>query len=103
MRSHDSSAEQLPPGEQAHRDAIIERACQAFDRDCPELLPEHAGQWVAYHGDHRIAIGPTRAELWQECLRRGLPDGEFWLFSVQPVIGVEVMGMGGATIECIDP
>jgi hypothetical protein len=103
MMPHDANAESLSAEEEARRNAIVDQACQAFDRDCPELLAEHRGEWVAYHGDRRIAFGPTHAELWQECERRGMPDGEFWLFNIQPVEGVEVMGLGGAVIEYIDP
>jgi hypothetical protein len=103
MMPQDANAEPLSAEEEARRTTIIAQACQAFERDCPELLAEHRGEWVAYHGDRRIALAPTRAELWQECVRRGLPDGQFWLFDIQPVEGVEVMGLGSAVIEYVDP
>jgi hypothetical protein len=35
-------------------------------------------------------------------LRRGLPEGEFWVFDVQPLIGVENIGMGMTKMEYFD-
>src|SRR5262249_46130486 len=43
--------------------AILE-AQATFWRDLPELLRERRGQWVAYHGAHRIGVGATKAALW---------------------------------------
>jgi hypothetical protein len=53
--------------------AILE-AQEAFQRDLPALLGERRGQWVAYHGDHRIGFGRTQDALWEECLRQGYHD-----------------------------
>jgi hypothetical protein len=78
--------------EGAWNEALIEQAWEAFQREAPLLIPEHAGEWVAYHGEKRLAFAPTRAEAWQACLDRGLPVGEFWVFDVQPILGVEVIG-----------
>jgi len=82
--------------------ALIQQAYLAFERDAPSLCREHSGEWVAYHGDERIGLAATRAEAWQECLRRGLPEGEFWVFDIQPIIAVEA-GSLGLTTEYSDP
>jgi hypothetical protein len=64
----------------------IEQAQQAFRRDLPELLKlkNSARQWVAYAGDRRVALGRTKTELYQECLRRGLGRGTFVVRSIEP-------------------
>jgi hypothetical protein len=91
-----------PADDQARKDELIQRAYLAFERDAPALCREHTGEWVAYHGDRRVGCAKTRAEAWQECLRLGLPEGEFWVFDIQPVIGVEAAGLG-MTAEHFDP
>jgi hypothetical protein len=98
-------AVELPPSpevpdkgsEQARKDALIQQASLAFERDVTQLLADHTGEWVAYHGGRQIGLARTRSEAWQECVRLGLPEGEFWVFHIQPIIGVEVIGMGWTT------
>lgn len=75
-------AGRLPPDETAAEiPPAILRAMRAFWRDLPELLRHRRdrGRWVAYHGDERIDLGKTRAEVYQRCLRRGLRLGEFYV------------------------
>jgi Family of unknown function (DUF5678) len=81
--------------EGAWNEALIEQAWEAFQREAPLLIPEHAGEWVAYHGEKRVGFARTRAEVWQACLDKGLPEGEFWVFNVQPILGDEVIGSCG--------
>jgi len=54
---------------------------QAFWRDLPGLLKRKWGRrrFVAYHGDQRIGFVRTQTELYQECFRRGLQRGEFYV------------------------
>jgi hypothetical protein len=68
----------VPPG--------IRRSQEAFWRDLPELLKskKNRGKWVCYHGDERIGIARTQAELIRECLRRGLHDDEYDLDVIEP-------------------
>lgn len=73
-------------------EALIEQAWEAFQREAPLLIPGHAGEWVAYHGEQRVGFARTRAEAWQACLDQGLPEGEFWVLNVQPVLGEDVIG-----------
>src|SRR4051812_45122381 len=82
------------PAEQARRDALIWKAWYTFQREYPDLFATHPGEWVAYHGKKQVGLGPSREELWQQCLRQGLPEGEFWVFSLDPIVGEERIGMG---------
>jgi hypothetical protein len=56
---------------------MITKSIEAFRRDLPEMLKKHRGRWVAYHGDERIGFGRRKADLYDECRRRGLTDDEF--------------------------
>jgi hypothetical protein len=60
---------------------LMLRSQQAFWRDLPELLKDkrHQGKWVAYHGEERVAFGRSDIEAYQECFRRGLESGEFYV------------------------
>jgi hypothetical protein len=71
-----AAAAELPP--------LIRLAQQTFRRELPELLRERPGQWVAYHGEERIALGRSKRELCQECLRRGIAADAFLVCSIEP-------------------
>jgi hypothetical protein len=64
---------------------LMLRSMQAFWRDLPELLKlkSKKKQWVAYQGDGQIGFGKTQTELYQECLRRGLQRGQFYVGKIQ--------------------
>jgi hypothetical protein len=66
-----------PPG----IDPLTLRSMQAFWRDLPELLrnKRNKGKWAAYHGDERVGVGKSQTEMYQECFRRGLQRGEFYV------------------------
>ncbi len=52
----------------------------------PELLlklESKTRQWVAYHGDERIGFGRTDVDAYQECFRRGLQRGEFFVAMIE--------------------
>lgn len=55
----------------------IARSLAAFRRDLPQLLGEHAGEWVAYHHDERVGFDKSKTELYRRCLDRGMNRGEF--------------------------
>jgi len=57
------------------------RSQQAFWRDLPELLKDKRkrGKWVAYHGEEQVASPRSYNEVYQECFRRGLERGEFYV------------------------
>jgi len=75
-------SEAIPP--------LVELSQNAFRRDLPRLLREYPRQWVAYHGDEQVAVGPSKRQLYQECLRRGLRVGEFVVRSIEPEVPREV-------------
>jgi hypothetical protein len=88
--------EQPPSGElpPASVSPLIQSAEDAFRRDLPQLLYEHPGQWVAYQGHQQIGFAPTKQQLYQECLNRGLQRGEFLILSVEPEMGELMFGPG---------
>jgi hypothetical protein len=66
--------------------AGIRASQEAYWRDLPELLKQKlpGRPWVAYHRGERIGFSETDAELYQECERRGIPRGEFYVDRVEP-------------------
>jgi hypothetical protein len=68
----------------------IQQSQSAFRRDLPQLLRERYRQWVAYHGDERIGFSPSKRQLYQECLRRGLQPGTFVVRSIEPEVPREI-------------
>ena len=59
----------------------IRRSQEAYWRDLPRLLPLRSRErrWVAYHGDERVGFGRTQAELYRECIRRGLKVNDIYI------------------------
>lgn len=66
---------------------LMPRSQRAFWHDLAELLPlkSRKRRWVAYHGGERMGFGRTDRELCQECLRRGLQRGEFYVGFLEPL------------------
>jgi hypothetical protein len=85
------SSDERPP---AGVSPLIVWADEAFRRDLPQLLSERPGQWVAYHGHQQIGFGPTKQQLYQECLSRGLQRDEFLVLSIEPEMGDLMFGPG---------
>jgi hypothetical protein len=59
---------------------------EAYWRDLPQLLSlksEHR-QWVAYHRNERVGFGRTMAELYEECMGRGLKTHDFYVDRLEP-------------------
>jgi hypothetical protein len=77
-----AEAPQRPAG-QPHPEVppMILRSQQAFWRDLPRLLMDRRNhrKWAAYHGDERVAIARSKVDAYQECFRRGLSRGEFYV------------------------
>jgi hypothetical protein len=57
------------------------QSMQGYWRDLPELLKlkSRKHRWVGYQGDQRICTGRTDLDVYQECFRRGLRRGEFYV------------------------
>jgi hypothetical protein len=95
------AAAPLRPAGQPHPEIppMILRSQQAFWRDLPGLLMDRRNhrKWAAYHGEERVAIARSKVDAYQECLRRGLNRGEFYVgkLDVHPD-GIPPWG----TIEC---
>ena len=49
----------------------LTRSYQAFLRDLPSLLGQYEGQWAAYAGDQRLSIGPSKRDLYRQCIAAG--------------------------------
>ena len=62
----------------------VVQARAAFRRSLPQLLQDHAGRWVAYHGERRVAVGDSKTGLYQQCLNQGLRRGDFLVLRVEP-------------------
>ena len=77
-----AGAPQRPAG-QPHPEIppMILRSQQAFWRDLPGLLMDRRNhrKWAAYHGEERVAIARSEVDAYQECFRRGLNRGEFYV------------------------
>jgi len=67
---------------------VLDARCE-FLRDLPELLKTNKGDWAAYTKDRRIGCGPSKRELYQNCLDRGLKEGEFVVCSIEPEVPSE--------------
>jgi hypothetical protein len=70
-----TSREDLHARDQVSPD--IREARAAFQRALPGLLASHFRQWVAYHGSEQAGFAQSKADLYAECLRRGIPRGQF--------------------------
>jgi hypothetical protein len=103
MNSNKPASAPMPPGVPAAADTElpqaslevppgIQRSQEAFRRELPLLLqnPRLYRQWVAYRGEERISIAPSKRQLYQECLRRGMREDEFVVRRILPEVPREV-------------
>ena len=77
-----AGAPERPAGEPHPEIApLMLQSQQAFWRDLPGLLLDRRNhrKWAAYHGEDRVAIARSEVDAYQECLRRGLKRGEFYV------------------------
>jgi hypothetical protein len=61
---------------------LREAARKQFDHDLPQLLHEHFGDWVLYHGDRQVAFARHTGELYDTCRQQHLPLEEVMLFEI---------------------
>jgi hypothetical protein len=64
--------------------AGIAASRQAFRDELPQLLREHAGQWVAYHRKQCLGFSTSQRALYKECLDRGFSLDEVLVCSIEP-------------------
>ena len=76
-----------------------QQALAAYERDLPDMLPTSRGQWVAYHGEQQIGVGPSNARLYDEALSRGFSPDEIAICQIEPLGGKEIIGMGMLAAE----
>jgi hypothetical protein len=69
---------------------MIRLAHSAFQRDLPLLIKNHRHQWVAYHGDRRVAIGTSKRRLFQQCRHQELRPEEFMVRLIEPEFPEEI-------------
>lgn len=58
-------------------------ALDRFRKDLEELLQDHSGQWAAYGPDGRIALGPSKTDVYQRCKETGREPSEFIVRKIQ--------------------
>ena len=81
---------------------LFAQSVRAFFRNVEELAKRYDGKWAAFHGDELIAIGRTKTGLWQDCLRRGLKNGEFAVLGIYPGASLEVDDTYWDAVEACD-
>jgi hypothetical protein len=95
-----AGAPQRPTGQPHPKiSPLMLRSQEAFSRDLPGLLTDRRThrKWAAYHGDERVAIARSEVDAYQECFRRGLNRGEFFVGKLEAdPDGIPPWG----TIEC---
>jgi len=64
---------------------LMLQSMQAFWRELPELLKQKSKSrlWVGYHADERVCFGPDDIDVYQECFRRGLQRGQFYVGKIE--------------------
>jgi hypothetical protein len=82
---------------------IGDQAWAAYQRGLPALLKSSPDQWVAYHGDRQLGVGPLPTRLYDECVASGVSPSELVICRIQPLgDGQEFLGMGACWIEAGD-
>jgi hypothetical protein len=57
----------------------IAEAIATFRRAIPQLFESHRGEWVAYRGGELLGFGPSKDDLFNEWLRRGVGRREIFI------------------------
>jgi hypothetical protein len=63
---------------------LVAQAQEAFHRDLHDLLIDHRGQWVAYHGVEQVGFSESTMDLYHEGSRRGIKLNEFVVRRIDP-------------------
>ncbi|MBA4067408.1 MAG: hypothetical protein C0501_27600 [Isosphaera sp.] len=81
MSAEKSTAGANPPAEPEYvcppLPSGIVKALRVFKAHFPELLKKHPRRWVACDGERVLYVGDSQQVLFDKCLKRGIPDGEF--------------------------
>jgi hypothetical protein len=76
-----------------------QQAWLAHQRELPRLLETARGQWVAYHGDGCLGVGPSPLRLYEACVARGFSPEELVICQIEPIAGQESVGMGVCWVD----
>jgi hypothetical protein len=60
-------------------------AWDTFCKQLPNRLKTSAGQWVAFHGDHEVASGATKQEVYAQLTQKGFPLHEILVSRIEPL------------------
>lgn len=81
--------EALAPGsEPATPPATVEvqrQGWETFCRELSQLLAHHTGQWIAFWGERRVAIGASKQEVYEQLLQVGCPLEEVMVRRIEPL------------------
>ena len=69
---------------------MIQKAMDKHRRDLPELMKQHADEWVAYRGEERLEFGRSKRALYHKYLDRGLSLDELLVLAVEPELPDEL-------------
>ncbi len=61
----------------------LRREQAAFDRQLDELLREHAGEYVVFHGEQVLGFFPNANVAYAEAIERLGPDEQFLMRKVE--------------------
>jgi hypothetical protein len=65
---------------------MIRKAMEKHYREWEGLMKRHANRWVIYHGDERLEIGTSRADLYRKYVGRGFKREDLLVLGVCPPI-----------------
>jgi hypothetical protein len=56
-----------------------------FRRELPQLLQDHPGKWVAFHGERQVALHASENEVYEQLKQVGCPLEEVVVRRVEPL------------------
>ena len=72
---------------------ILTLAGETFERDLPELLQHHSGQWTAYHGAKRLGIVKTSTDAFRLVQTHGIHPYEVAIWRIEADPEMDFIGM----------
>jgi hypothetical protein len=75
-----SDEEELPP--------LIQAAIGQFEVELPQLLRDHRGKWVVYHGATRLGFGETKTDLLRYYYAQGYSDESLYVRKIEEPVPI---------------
>lgn len=69
---------------------LLRVAAETFERQLPDLLAEHRGQWVAFLGPERVEIRPDADKLYETIRARKIPFRDVFIRRIERVPAVHL-------------